>query len=77
MPSSASPPPKPSLLFSFSGVRLVDQTFAPLEVEKADTSPAASSVNTLPPATRGTALSRPLDEDPVPASAVQTLRKPP
>ena len=70
----ASPPPKPSFDFSFSGVTLAAQTFAPLAEEKAVTLPPASSVYTLPSATSGTALKRPLDDEPVPASADHTLR---
>ena len=45
----------------------------PLAAENADTVPPASSVKTLPSATSGMALNRPLDDEPVPASADQTL----
>ncbi len=71
----ASPPPKPSFDFSFSGVTLAAPNLARRWPRRRPTPcPPASSVNTLPSATSGTALKRPLDDEPVPASADHTLR---
>src|SRR5680860_1130317 len=55
-PSSASPPPKPSLLASFSGVTLAFKILEPLVLENAETFPAESGVKTLPSATSGSRI---------------------
>src|SRR4029079_19101671 len=69
----ARPPPEACASFLFLGVTLVPPPLLPPEAEKADTVPPASRVNTLPSATSGTALRRPLDEEPVPISTRQAL----